>query len=91
MFNPREFIDDFMALGHSYEDAVAMARDEVSARIRTAKRSGSEVQRKRDAGEEFRPLALNWRTLAERQRIRNERSTAAIGATPGRAHQEVAS
>ena len=60
MLNPREFIEDFMALGHSYAEAVAMAREELDLRRRIAKRSGSEVQRRKDAGVESPPIALNW-------------------------------
>ena len=58
MLNPQEFIDDFLALGHSYDEAVAMAREELALRRRTAEQSGNEVQRRRDAGIEPAPIVF---------------------------------
>lgn len=59
-FNPGEFIRDFMAMGHTREEAVAMARDELIMRHQTAKRSTREVNARKDKGEERAPVHLNW-------------------------------
>jgi len=58
MFNASEFIADFEAMGFSHDEAVAMARDEVSLRTEVFNRNRKKQAIRKESGEKPQPIRL---------------------------------
>jgi len=56
MFNASEFIADFEAMGFSHDEAVAMARDEVSLRTEVFNRNRKKQALREVSNEEAPPI-----------------------------------